>query len=414
MNDLSYLLPFCNERQEEIIEAYIREGSTKKAAEVLGCNPSNVSHTVNRVKAIAARKGVAPEHGMHHSTPEGFMLGKTTIQRNALGEVERTWDRVLQDSDAQLQVLAEAMDSLIENYKPFKPKKCNQQHYDKKIVPWYNIGDGHIGMLAHAMEVGENFDLKIGVRELKFALDKIISNTESRDRCVVNDLGDGTHYENMEGVTQHSGHMLDCDGRFVKMIECYLDIMIFTIERCLAKHDKVDVIVNQGNHSRTNDLWAARCLKRMYENEPRVTIIDNTSVFIAYRMDETMVLVHHSDRCKPDKLIDVLINDFREDYGACTNHYIWVGHVHHRFTSDEFRGITVEAWNNLANKDKHAHDNGYRSKQSISRVDLHREYGEVGRATLNINAVRKMILKECTDGKEHIEALGERRNINRV
>lgn len=414
MNDLSHLLPYCTNRQKEILEAYIKHGNSYKAAEVLGCSQSNVTHTITRIKGLAARKGIAPEHGLNNSMPEGFMLGKTTIQRNSLGEIERTWDRVVQDADAQLQLLAEVMDNLVEGYKPFKPRKANHKKYDKNVIPWYNIGDGHLGMLAHALEVGENFDLKIAQRELKFALDRIISDTPSRERCVINDLGDCTHYENLEGVTQHSGHMLDCDGRFVKMVEAYLDLMIFTIERALEKHKYVDVIINQGNHSRTNDLWAARCLKRMFANEPRVNIIDNTSVFIAYRMDNTMVLVHHSDKCKPDKLIDVLINDFREDYGECENHYIWVGHVHHRFTSDEFRGITVEAWNNLANKDKYAHDGGWRSKQSISRVDLHRQYGEIGRATLNIRAVRSMILQECEDGAEHIDALGKRQNINRV
>jgi hypothetical protein len=34
------------------------------------------------------------------------------------------------------------------------------------IIPWLNIGDAHIGMLAHKDEVGQNFDLKIAKTEL--------------------------------------------------------------------------------------------------------------------------------------------------------------------------------------------------------------------------------------------------------
>lgn len=408
-------LPYCTSRQKEIIETLVKyDMNFVKAAEELQCSTSNIGHTLKRVEARAALKGYAPEMGANNPAAEGFMFLKSTVQRNALGEIERTWDRYAQDKEKIIDIYGEIMDGLLEGYKPFEPRPLKKCDYDPDVIPWYNIGDAHIGMMAHELEVGENFDVKIAVRELKFALDRIISDTPSRERCVINDLGDATHYENLEGVTQQSGHMLDCDGRFVKMVDAYLDLMIFAIERALDKHKIVDVVINQGNHSRTNDLWAVRCLKRMFANEPRVNIIDNSSVFIAYRMGNTLVMTHHSDKCKPDRLIDVLINDFRQDYGETTHHYIWVGHIHHNHSKDEFRGIKVESFNILANKDKYAHDGGWRSGQSISRVDLHREYGEIGRATLNVTAVRDMILKECEDGVEYIASLGERKNITRV
>ncbi|MGI4991041.1 helix-turn-helix domain-containing protein (plasmid) [Halobacteriovorax sp. GFR7] len=414
MKDYLQFLPYCTNRQKEIIEAVVKHGSAENAAKALGCSKSNIGHTLARVESRAAKKGYAPQLGTSLELPQGYMFTKSTVQINKDGEIERVWNRYAQDSEMLCDVYGEIMDELLEGYKPFEPRPFKPTETDCSIIPWYNIGDAHIGMMGHELEIGENFDIKIAVRELKFALDRVISDTPSRERCVINDLGDATHYENLEGVTQHSGHMLDCDGRFVKMVEAYLDIMLFAIERCLEKHKYVDVIINQGNHSRTNDLWAVRCLKRMFANEPRVNILDNTSVFIGYRMGNTMVLTHHSDKCKPDRLVDVLINDFREDYGATAHHYIWVGHIHHSHSKDEFRGIKVESFNILANKDKYAHDGGWRSGQCISRVDLHREYGEVGRQTLNIQAVRDMILKECEDGAEHIKDLGKRQNITRV
>ena len=415
MKDYLQYLPYCTSRQKEILETFVAyECDQVKTAEALGCSKSNVGHTLKRIEARAAVKGFAPEMGAEHPAAEGFMFTKSTVQRDAEGNVQRTWHRYAQDKDKLIDLYGEIMDELLEGYEPFKPRKAPKLDYDTEVIPWFNIGDAHIGMLAHELEVGENFDVKIATRELKFALDRLISDAPARERCVINDLGDATHYENLEGVTQASGHMLDCDGRFVKMVDAYLDIMIFSIERALEKHKHVDVIINQGNHSRTNDLWAVRCLKRMFANEPRVTVIDNSSVFIAYRMGDTMVLCHHSDKCKPDRLIDVLINDYREDYGDTKHHYVWVGHIHHKHTSDEFRGITIESWNILANKDKYAHDGGWRSGQCITRVDLHRKYGEVGRQTLNIVAVRDMILEQCEDGAEHIESLGTRQNINRV
>lgn len=365
-----------------------------QAAHDLGKNKSTISRSLYAVDKKAAKANIGPDYlHLTHGGPlaPGQQLGKQTVHVKD-GKIEQVWNRYEFDKDFdRLELLKDAIDTMLADYPPAKPISRSNTYYDENVVPWYNIGDAHIGMLAHEMEVGENFDVKKATRELSVGLTSLIRNTEPASLCVINDFGDATHYENLAGVTEASGHMLDCDGRFVKMIQAYIKVMIDAIDCALEVHDLVDVIINQGNHSRTNDLWMAQLLRMHYHDEPRVNILDNTNVFTFYRLGKVQVLTHHSDKCKPDKLIDVLINDGRKDYGECEHHYIWVGHIHHRHTSNEFRGITIESFNTLANKDKYAHDGGWRSQQSITRVDLHREYGEIGRATLNIRAVRAII-----------------------
>jgi len=123
-----------------------------------------------------------------------------------------------------------------------------------------------------------------------------------------------------------------------------------------------------------------------------VHVLNNDSVFIGYRMGNTLVMTHHSDKCKPARLADVMITDFREDYGETEFHYIDIGHVHHGMVMKEYPSIFVESFNHLAAPDKWAHDSGYRNRKSISMVLRSRTYGEVGRRVLPIQQIRDAIL----------------------
>ena len=73
-------------------------------------------------------------------------------------------------------------------------------------------------MIAHAVEVGQEFNLKIAEQELCLAIDRLVERTPACERCVINDLGDFSHYENISGTTAHSGHALDTDGKLAMMV----------------------------------------------------------------------------------------------------------------------------------------------------------------------------------------------------
>jgi hypothetical protein len=186
---------------------------------------------------------------------------------------------------------------------------------------------------------------------------------------------------------------LDADGRHPKMLRVYSRTMRFIIDRALTKAQHVDVIINQGNHSRINDFWMRELLEVAYGHTGRVTALDNDSVFIPYRMGNTLVMVHHSDKCPPARLVGVMTTDFRKDYGETEHHYIDTGHVHHHFVSKEHPGVVIESWNHLAANDKWAHDAGYRSRKSISIILRSRTYGEVGRRLLSIQEIQARLAK---------------------
>lgn len=322
--------------------------------------------------------------------PKGHVVKGVSTLYDADGVPKLQWVRTREDEKQRVEAIREAIAAFYEDV-PQIQVAPEPPDYQSDLIPWIQIGDAHIGLLAHAAEVGENFDLKIAERELCKAISILIAELPSCERLVVNDLGDMTHYENLAGVTEAGGNRLDFDCRFPKMIKTYSRVLRFIVDKCLTKARNVDVIINQGNHSRTNDIWAAELLRVAYGHTGRVHVLNNDSVFIAYRMGNTLVMTHHSDKCKPKDLAHVMTTDFRKDYGETEHHYIDIGHVHHAQVLKEHPGIFIESFNHLASLDKWAHDIGYRNRKSITVILRSRQFGEVGRRILPIQEIRKRL-----------------------
>lgn len=387
IDDLDKLVQFANVRQLEYMDAIKTHGTIRNAARWLGINHSVISESLKALRRKAATHGYAPEFDMNKVAPPGYRVKGTSNYYGKDGELKGQWVLTREDKAQQEALVREALAAWLEDV-PKAAAPSAPIDWQSDVIPWIQIGDAHLGMLAHAAEVGENFDLKIAEAELCGAIGTLVDELPNCDRIVVNDLGDFTHYENMAGVTEASGHPLDIDGRFPKMIRVYVRVMRYIVDKCLTKARHVDVIVNQGNHSRTNDIWMAELIRAAYEHTGRVHVLNNDTVFIAYRMGNTLVMTHHSDKCKPRDLANVMTTDFRKDYGETEHHYIDIGHIHHGMVLKEHPGVFVESFNHLASLDKWAHDSGYRNRKSITIVLRSRKYGEVGRRVLPIQEVR--------------------------
>ncbi len=383
-------------RQIEYVEAIEKHGSMTAAATALGVNHSSVVRSMDSLRKSAEVQGWSPEHGWRHPVPDTFVAKGVSAYHPAqvheapdgtVTAVPAQWVKADLRQEAYNEMVRGAIAALVEGVLPLEVPEPPRD-YSTDLIPWIQIGDAHVGMLAHAAEVGENFDIKIAERELCGSIGMLIDECPPCERIVVNDLGDGTHYDNMAAVTAASGHALDADGRLPKMIRAYSRIMRFVVERALTKARFVDVIINQGNHSRVNDTWMPEVLDAAYGHTGRVHVLPNDSVFIPYRMGNTLVMVHHSDKCPPARLVGVMTTDFRKDFGETEFHYIDVGHVHHHFVSKEHPGVVIESWNHQAASDKWAHDAGYRSRKSISVVLRSKTYGDVGRRHLSIKEIR--------------------------
>lgn len=378
---------WATDQQCRYIDAMNLHGTGHKAAAALGVSEFAVRSSLKRLKAKAAVQGYSPDHDYIRPVPDTHVAQGVSTYYNSVGAPTQQWVKSNLRHEAYLEAVKGAMQAFVEDLPKLSAPKAPKD-YSTDVIPWIQIGDAHVGMLAHAAETGENFDLKIAEREVCGAIGLMIDEMPACERCVINDLGDFTHYENFTATTEASGHPLDFDSRFPKMIKSYARIMRFIIERALTKAKVVDVLINQGNHSRTNDIWMGVMLSALYEGNDRVNVLDNDSVFIGYRMGKTLVMVHHSDKCSVKRLPGVMAQDFSKDWGETDYHYIDIGHVHHKSVAIDENGAVVESWNHLAARDKWAHEAGYRSSKSITVVLRSKTYGEIGRRTLSIGELR--------------------------
>lgn len=373
----------------EAVTALAEHGTQSAAATALGLSRSTLQHRLRE----AARKGIAPASGLDHPIPEGFELrGYSHYTKTAAGEP--IWLKTRATERNYWQGIEAAILSLKPVDADILPTAPEPQ---SDIIPWLQIGDAHIGMLASEAETGANFDISIAKREICAAAAALIDEAPPCERMVINDLGDGTHYETFKGETMGHGHALDYDTRYWKMIEAYVEINQFIVEYALKKAQVVDLIYTPGNHSESNDSWIAVTMRALYGKTGRVNVLRNENPFIAYRMGRTLVLVHHGHKAKPEACAKVMAEDYAVDWGETTFRYIDGGHVHHS-QRKELPGCVFESWNNLAPRDKYANDGGWRSKQLMSLVLRSRKYGERGRRLMPAELVRDLIL---ATGVEH-------------
>jgi hypothetical protein len=393
---------FASPAQTEILQAYLDNGgNVRGAARVCNRHHKTVQKALIRLHQKAQIQGYAPEQGIDMPVPSMFFMERLTLNTDADGKIKQAWPKLKIDDAKWVEFIQQRREQVLVDYPlqplPTVPMPAEAQ---KDILPWFNIGDAHLNMLAHAMSTGRAFSLEDAAAELMEAFEILIHQTPPAHRAVLNDLGDFTHHDNLAGVTSHSGHLLDCDQSYGSMLEVSTELFERIILRMLEKFENVDVIINQGNHSGVNDLWMAVYLRSRFRDNPRVCVIDNNRVFIPYRFGEVLILNHHGHRCPDKRLADVMITDLARDFGETQFHYIYKGHVHHKAVSKEYAGLEIESFNNLAPNDRHHYESGWRSKNAITRVDHHRRFGEVGRRKLPLEEIHDSL---CSKGAFPVE-----------
>ena len=373
------LREYATDQQWQKLQAIEKYGSERKAAEALGCGSSSVSRAKVAVERNAARHGVAPDYGWQHPVPPGFQVsGVSTLRDLRSGEAVMEWQKTTRDGEAQAAAMREAVDALCEEIKPCKPVKGPATTSDN-LMSVYPVGDHHIGCLAWAEETDgkNNYDTAESERLLIAAMDYLVEASPNSDTGLFILMGDLLHYDNYATLTQ-SGHMLDSDSRYPRLVRAAMKAVRHGISAALTKHKLVRVIVSAGNHDPSSMVFLREALHTLYENEPRVEIDRSPKLFHYYRFGLCLIGVHHGDKVKMAQMPLIMAVDAAEDWGQCEHRIVLTGHVHHDSVKD-FPGVRVESVRVLAPADAWAYGMGYRSKRDMKRIDFHKEYGEVAR-----------------------------------
>lgn len=374
------LLQYATPRQREILEAVILHGSAGKAAISLGVDRTYPIKVHAAVQKRAASKGYSPAHDFVRPVPDGFVAKGVSTYYNREGKPTGQWVKASIDQERQREIMQATIEAMCLEIKPVPPVASPSASLDQ-LCTLYTFTDYHVGMLAWDKEGGDNWDVQIAESTGIAAMQALVGQSPASGWGIVNIQGDFMHYDGMAAITPTHGHPLDGDSRFGKMVDVSIRIIRQLVGLALQKHERVTLLICEGNHDIASSLWLRKLFACLYESEARIDVHDSELPYYAIQHGQTMLGFHHGHLHKNDKLPELFAAQFRSMWGQCPKVYIHTGHRHHK-EDKEHSGARVIQHPTLAARDAYAARGGWYAERAITAVTYHAKYGEAGTVTV--------------------------------
>ena len=375
------LASYATVRDLEYLEAIEKYGSITQAAKHLQVDRKSIQKSIDRVKKRAAMGGYSPDHDMVHPVPDGFKVRGVSTYYNNDGKAVGQWVKSGVDETRQQEIIKEIVDGMCEQV-PRAAITPPPVGTSDSLCTVYTLTDSHVGMLAWHKEGGDDWDLSIAEKTLVGCFEQMVKSSPEASTCVVAQLGDFLHYDSaLSAVTPQSGHSLDADGRMPKMVKTAIRILRTVVARALEKHQTVVLLLAEGNHDISSSVWLRAMFQALYENEPRIKVIDSELPYYVYQHGQTMLAWHHGHLSKNNALPILFASQFPKMWGETKKRYAHCGHRHH-VEEKEHSGMTVIQHSTLAARDAYAARGGWMSERHVTSITYSDKYGQVARNTV--------------------------------
>lgn len=369
--------------QKRYIDAVNEHGGMRAAARDLDVPMSAISQAISRARERAAAQNYAPEvnDAMVRGLPTPLITRGNSVLRDGDGNIKLVWEKSQLDKQQWLENQMAVVNALSEELPRLEPVRLLQKGHADNLATVYTLTDSHVGMLAWGRETGADWDLKIAERTLTGCFEEMIKAAPNSKLGFLNQLGDFLHQDGLVAITPTSGHQLDSDGRFEKIIEVAIRVLRRVIGLMLKKHEKVVVLLAEGNHDLVSSIWLRKLFGALYENDRRVEVIQSPLPYYVYRHGEVMLAFHHGHLSKNSQLPLLFAAKFPREWGASTKRYAHTGHRHH-IDEREHNGMVVVQHPTLASADAYAARGGWIAERRVFAITYDQTHGEVSRVTV--------------------------------
>ena len=362
-------------KQREALEAYRKYGSIRAAARALNEAYSGVQAKVQRAlryeRQDPAIQSVMSEVGTD-------LIPSTVWLKTNDHSVMLRPPKAEESLDSTIDALREGLADLKAKPRPVAPPAL------KNLAAIFPIADLHLGLLTDEEEVGEDWDTKIASEVFQTQFGRLVEVTPASQVAVIAQLGDLTHSDDQRNVTPQSGHQLDVDSRYFVILRKAVATMKWAIEELRSKYPKVIYRGCRGNHDMTAHYAVTLALAQFYEDVDDVEIVQDANEFYVFEWGKTMLLLHHGDKAKPDRLVHFAAAQWPKIWGRTRYRLALSGHVHHD-TRKEIGGMCFESIGTIIPRDAHAYQNAYGSNRSLISIALDLEDGEISRNRVNVH-----------------------------
>ena len=328
-------------RQQEYIDAFIECGSYTTAAKKLGIQRRDLSRTLKRLEASGRVPWLSPA-----PRPDHMRMAKTTVQYNSAGDVMNEWRRIEPRLD-QLQAVVEGLCDDVRG-KGKAPAMKSRKTDTKDVLFELDIYDAHVGMYADERETLDgNYDCDIAARRMVEAAEGICRRANRPGKVVVVFGGDMLHADNRSNMTEQSGHVLDVDTRYNRVIKYIITACREVIKIAASIGAEVEIVVLRGNHSYHSEAWLAQVLDAYYCEAKNVTVNLGDSERRHMVFGENLLIWAHGDKIAAPKWAQIIAAEFPKQWGVTKFRHAKLGHVHHQkaiapVIIDEQAGLLVE------------------------------------------------------------------------
>lgn len=332
------------------------------------------------------RLRVAEQRGLHLSDGIRTAIGAAKVTP---GEVRHGWSKVEDEEGNNHSVFwkkpempkEEIIDALKQGLADCPPAKQPKRkpEYFNDLSAIFPIADLHMGLLTDCEEVGYDWDTKKAQEYLEKTFGRLVEVTPEAEVAVLAQLGDLTHTDDQTNVTPQNRHQLDVDSRYFVILRRAVAAMKWCIDTLRQKYPKVIYRGCRGNHDITSHYAVTLALSEHYRKCPDVEIIDHAGEFYVYEFGRNMLLLHHGDKAKPERLVHFAAAEWPEVWGRTEHRIALSGHVHH-FSAKEIGGMTFESVGTIIPRDAYAYSHAYGAKRGLVSITLDRQDGETSRA----------------------------------
>lgn len=354
---------------EQLIAEYNNGLTYKQIAEKYGMSKRNVE----RLGAKLAKRGLISTR-----RAPGFSVTGESVLVDKAGNTVMRWIKTARDRDEMERLMEAARDAFTEEIPRAEAVPVPEIDFQKSLA-LYPVFDLHIGALSHKAECGESYDTGIAERVLNDFFDYAVGASPMSEKAVLLLGGDLLHSDGMVPVTPTSGHILDQDSRYAKLVYVAIRSVRRAVGKMLLNHKDVEIQVLSGNHDQSGMIWLRASLAAFYEDEPRVTVDVSPAIVHHTQYGKTFLAYHHGHTIKkPENLLSACVSDWREDFGKSVAVYAHTGHLHHQSVVETSLGI-VEHHGTLAGKDAYSTNGGWRSRRLAAVIIYSPDHGEIGR-----------------------------------
>lgn len=365
------------ERQAEAQRLYDELGSYRKVGEAMGIDHKvalRLAKKAERWDSLDPAFGAAMRHVNTGIVPNGMWI-KTKPTEDAPG-----YSVYLRPEQASPESLADAIREAMQDLPPLPAVEPPGAAPARCVV--FPLADLHIGLLTDAGEVGEDWDSKKAVAKFAEVFGELVACSPQAERCIIAELGDLSHVNDQTNLTQ-SGHQLDADTRFFVVLRRSVQAMKMAIEITRRKYPHVTYVGRRGNHNRDAHIAVTIALAERYDDVQTVRIVQNDADIHVEEYGRNMLVLHHGDRVKPDRLGHFVPAQFPEIWGRTKYRLALSGHIHH-MRSQEVGGLLCESVGTFIPRDAYAVSHGYWAQRALTSITLDPDRGEVGRVRVAV------------------------------